>query len=169
MTTRRTTMSNKAKASSVASWKAKSQGTPLTVPSGQTALVKLPGLQVFLEEGIIPNSLLPLVTESLSKGIAPSQRQLQDNMDLDKVRDMMSLFDAVTVYCVVEPKVYPIPPADKERDEELLYVDEIDFDDKMFIFQFAIGGTREVETFRKEHEAYVADVSDDESDVVSPE
>jgi hypothetical protein len=126
-------------------------------------------MQVFLNEGLIPNTLLPLVSDALSKGKAPSQRQIADTMSMEKLRDMATLFDAVTVYCVVEPKVHPVPPNGEERDDELLYVDEIDFDDKVFIFQFAVGGTRDVEAFRKELSAYVAAVSDDETDAVSPQ
>lgn len=74
--------------------------------------------------------------------------------DPEKLRDMLLTVDKATVYCVVEPQVhmnrYPddhkdealrgqiIPPSD--RDEELLYVDNIDEDDRMEIFNFAVGG-----------------------------
>lgn len=37
-----------------------------------------------------------------------------------------------------------------ERDDETLYVDEVSLEDKQFIFQFAMGGTADVERFRKE-------------------
>jgi hypothetical protein len=37
-----------------------------------------------------------------------------------------------------------------ERDEDVLYVDEVSLEDKNFIFQFAVGGTADVERFREE-------------------
>lgn len=83
-----------------------------------------------------------------------------------KMKEMFKLIDVATVYCVLEPVVhtnrYPeghelagqiIPPA--ERDNEWLYVDNIQEDDRMAIFNFAIGGEGEgndegVESFREE-------------------
>lgn len=37
-----------------------------------------------------------------------------------------------------------------DRDEDTLYVDEVSLEDKQFIFQFAMGGTADVERFREE-------------------
>jgi len=34
------------------------------------------------------------------------------------------------------------------RQDDLVYADMIDIEDKMFIFNFAVGGTRDVEQFR---------------------
>lgn len=38
-----------------------------------------------------------------------------------------------------------------ERDPELLYVDEVSIEDRVFIMNFAVGGTRDLERFRGEH------------------
>jgi hypothetical protein len=55
--------------------------------------------------------------------------------------------DNVTIYCVVEPMVNPLP-ADGVRNDDLLYVDEIDLEDKLFILNFGVGGSRDLEAFR---------------------
>ena len=59
---------------------------------------------------------------------------------------------------VVEPPVSPIPPEVEVngvlspglRDPDVLYVDEVDIEDRMFILNFALGGTRNLERFREE-------------------
>jgi hypothetical protein len=136
-----------AKPTPVAEWKQQAQGKPLEVPSGKTALVRNPGMEVFLRRGLIPNSLMPIVRKAMS-GKEP-ELNLEDITE-DQLQDMVSLFDAITVYCVVEPKVLPVPADNEERREDVLYVDEVDFEDKQFIFQWVVGGTRDVEKFRAE-------------------
>jgi len=143
--------------------KTSSGGTPIRVPSGNVALVKRAGLQVFLAQGIIPNSLMEFVTKSLKGNYKPKVEDL--DLSPDTMRDMMSLVDAVTVQSCIEPRVWPIPQDVKGngmqseyRDQDKLYVDEVDVEDKMFIFNYAVGGTADVESFRKEFAAVVDDV-----------
>jgi hypothetical protein len=49
------------------------------------------------------------------------------------------------------------------RDEDVLYADEVDLNDKSFIFQFALGGTADLERFREALSSDVADLSDSEA------
>jgi hypothetical protein len=42
---------------------------------------------------------------------------------------------------------------------ELAYVDWVDMEDKIFLFNFAVGGTRDIERFREEQAQSVADLS----------
>lgn len=146
----------KKKTTSTSEWKRTAQGMPLEVPSGNTALVRPVGMEVFMRQGIIPNSLRPMITEAL-KGKDLNEALKLDDITEKQVEEMIELFDAVTVFCVKEPVVSAVPrnedgtpvPLD-ERDPDKLYVDEVDFDDKQFIFNFVVGGTRDVESFRKE-------------------
>jgi len=139
-------------------WKAKSvEGTPLVVPSGNTCLVRAPGLQVFIKQGMIPNSLLPIVNDAIKKGSVPTNDDFNIQDDPEMLNEMMELMDAVTVYCVVEPAVEAMPVDDEgepipfsQRDPDTLYVDEVDFTDKIFIFQYAVGGSADLAKFRKE-------------------
>jgi hypothetical protein len=43
-----------------------------------------------------------------------------------------------------------------ERDPDLLYVDEVDIEDRIFIMNYAVGGTRDLARFRREHRQSVA-------------
>lgn len=164
---------------SVSEWKRKA-GTPLDLPSGHRALCRNPGIKAFITAGLIPNSLLPLVTEALSRGESPSSGASKDNKEIEgkltqqlkddpkMLADMMDTIDNITLYCVIQPPVRSdkwteddlanelCRPeqvgkviAQENRDEELLYIDEVDFDDKQHIFQWAVGGTRSLERFRK--------------------
>lgn len=151
----------------VSQWKKKTEPVPLDLPSGNTCLVQPVGMEAFIKQGFIPNSLLPIVQKSLAAGEAgrPDEINAGEMMaealqDPEKLRDIFDVADAVTVYCVVEPKVHPVPEDDSSREEDKLYVDEIDFDDKMFIFQYAVGGSRDLEAFRAATAADVGPVAD---------
>ena len=136
-------------------WKKQAQGVPLEVPSGNTALVRNVGMQVFLQKGLVPNSLMPIVRQAMSgKDVDLKVEEITEG----QLADMLALFDAVVVHCVVEPKVMPTPAEGEERADDVLYVDEVDFDDKQFIFQWVVGGTRDLEQFRKEQAASVESV-----------
>jgi hypothetical protein len=147
---------------SAADWKKSAAGYPLEVPSGNTALVKRVGLQAFVKEGIIPNSLMPMVTKAINTGTFDTKEELGD-IDAAKLNDIMKLYDAVTVECVIQPRVIPAPvdedgdviPFSLREETEDLYVDEVDFNDKVFIFQFVTGGTSDVASFRAEQDAVV--------------
>lgn len=178
--TGRTTPKKSNEPTSVSEWK-KAKGLPLDLPSGKTALCRNPGMKAFLAAGLIPNSLIPLVTEALERGGSPSggvskaakeaiDKKLTEQMKGDPkfLEEMMDAIDNITIYCVIKPPVRSdkwteddlaaelctpaqvgriIPEAD--RDERQLYIDEVDFDDKQHIFQWAVGGTRSLERFRK--------------------
>lgn len=148
---------------SAAEWKQKSSlGTPVRVPSGNVALLKRPGMHVFLAKGMIPNSLMAFVNESIKKG----KPNLDDfTATPETMKDLMDLTDAVTIECCIEPKVFAIPTDPKGnqmlaeyREADKLYVDEVDVDDKMFIFNYAVGGPSDVASFRKEFAATMDDL-----------
>lgn len=170
MATRKTTgrvtpkkaVSEPGQVTSVEEWKSGTRGSPLRVPSGKTVIARNPGMHTFLEKGMIPNSLLNIVQEAVSKGKKASVKTME--VDEQKLKDMLELTDAICIDVIVEPKVHTNKNAEgeiipyEERDDSKLYVDEIDVDDKMFIFQFAVGGTRDLERFRKESAQVMGDL-----------
>jgi len=176
------------KATSASEWKSSARHPVyLELPSGNTCLAINKGLKVFMQEGTIPNSLLPIVDAAISQAQGLAPKQMKDMAsDLKMLGQVMQLCDAIVVSCVKSPNIQPSPTAqvygdeeeivtvvveagetvhdvvtDKDvvRDPEVLYVDECELDDKMFVMQWAMGGVKEVETFRKEYEAAMADVS----------
>lgn len=156
---------------SASTWKKKTVGgTLFTVPSGNTAILRTPGMQVFMTQGIIPNALMPYIQEAMRKGQAPSKEDMSNIMDdPEKLKQLMDLTDAVTINCCVDPKVEPIPMddegnvipiGDSRRDDETLYVDEVEMEDKMFVFNIAVGGTSDLTKFREGLDANVAALSE---------
>lgn len=121
----------------------------------------------FVRAGMVPNSLLPIVMKAVRTGTSPDMEAI--SKDGQKVNDMIQLVDNVVVAIVVEPKVLPLPPEEDEesekydplfeRDEDLLYVDEVNPEDKAFIFQWACGGTSDLEQFREQSEQLVGSPS----------
>lgn len=151
----------------------------LEVPSGNVCRVKAAvGMGAFFAGGKIPNALMPMVTEAL-EGKKPSSEELKGLIDAEGLAAILSLANDVCLEAVVEPKLHRseytdmdavhhvIPEGlsvgdtipDEERDEDLLYVDEVDFEDRMFIFAHAVGSGKSVESFRQGSEEVVADIS----------
>lgn len=157
----------------------------LPLPSGNVCLVRRPGLQAFVTSGMIPNGLMALVMPTLQKsqdqGRQGNALEIQDDLetlglevtkDPARLADMVTLVDRVTLHCVVEPPVAPVPVWTAEnapdpefigkeaaslRSDNVLYVDEVDFEDKLAIFNFAVGGPKELEPFRSAADSALAD------------
>lgn len=100
--------------------------------------------------------------------------------DPKKLRSALEMMDRVLCYVVVEPKVQMPPTCkiammgepcetyvdspqhtdpkhphhhdfvEGDRDKDVLYADAVAVEDKMFIFNYSVGGTKNVESFREE-------------------
>lgn len=164
-------MSEQPTIASVADIKGRSLGAPVELPSGIWVRMRNPGLDVFLRKGMIPDSLTAMVRRALSGkegNQSLSEEDLQDVAgDPDKISEILGLFDSVLLECWTEPKVHAVPEKPEDRRDDLLYVDEVGMDDKMFTFQFAVGGVKDLESFREQQEAMLARLSPGE-DVERP-
>lgn len=100
------------------------------------------------------------------------------------VADIFQSFDRITEMCVVQPEVrwhmrrivdedgHPVMDKNEkftyekipyaERADDVLYTDDVDMEDKTFIFNFVVGGTRDIATFRQEYGDALADVQSGE-------
>lgn len=141
-------------ASDVAAFKQRHRGTLMELPSGLWLKMKRVELQTFILQGEVPNPLMGIISEALEKGQKADIAQMvgvdEGKIDLEMVNDMFEMVQRVVVESVVEPKVHPVPEDEGERDDDLLYVDELDAMDQMFIFQWAVGGTSDLESFLAE-------------------
>ena len=143
---------------SASAWRKASafEPAPLELPSGNVCMIRVPGPQAFLTQGLVPNTLLPLVQESIDRAQKGKTMTEKDEVkmlgemlqDPDRLRQVFEMADAVAVYCVIDPPLLPVPPANEDRDPDALYVDEVDLDDKMFIMDVAMGGSKDLEQFR---------------------
>lgn len=140
--------------SSAKDFKKKSAVVELKLPSGHTCLAKPMRITKMLEEGFFPDDLRAVIMKQIGEE-KPDDKAVSDSMssvigDMGKLNELMQVFDRITATVIVEPKVYMAPEDDADRDEELLYADEVDMEDKTFIFQWAVGGDKDLERFRSE-------------------
>lgn len=159
--TGRTGSRNPAKATSVTEWKKSTLAPPTLLPSGNYMRIKKVGLSIFTKTGMMPNSLMALAQKAIDNGKGGHEGPTEDEMaelmsDPQKIQDIADFMARMTIFVAQEPNVYPLPDEGVERDPELLYIDEVDFDDQMFIFQVVTGGTTDLETFREQHGATMA-------------
>lgn len=155
-------------------------GGLLELPSGAVVKVRNPGgMRVFLDSGMIPNSLMKIIQDGLDKGkpAAPGDIVKDGKIDPAMLTDMMTMMDNIAIKVIVEPPVMPaltemdliewntahpeesLDTVEQLRSEDKLYVDEFPDEDKMFIFQWVSGGTKDLETFRQQHAAGVDAIS----------
>jgi len=149
----------------------KKRGEDLLLPSGNTARVRRPGPEALLKKGVLPDALAAQVQEMIAKGKGTiSQKQTEElGNDPETVLAMLDAMDRVLCTVVLEPKVLyhrndkgeDIP---EEEREDGIYTDDVDFEDKSFIFQYAVGGTRDLARFRRETGISLGDVSDEQGD-----
>lgn len=95
--------------------------------------------------------------------------------DPEQLQRVFKLVDKVTEYMVVQPDVkrplktisdvenpgqtIEVGIEHSERVDGVIYTDVIDLEDKMFIFQFSVGGSTDVESFRQQFAAGVGGVA----------
>lgn len=153
----------------------------LLLPSGNVCLVIRPGVQGLIKHGILDSldTLTGIVQQDLIDANDPKAQLKAAQALASKPDDLlaaMDLMDKVLEYVVKEPRpVRPIrrdatgkplltpegkeiPLAEEEREDEVTYTDEVDLDDKLFIFQFVVGGTRDIESFRAQRQAVLGGV-----------
>ncbi len=156
------------KATPVSDWKKAPE--PVELPSGKFIVLSNASLSAFITTGQIPNSLMSMITGAVNSKKAKGKSTAQDTMDgiLEDPQALNDMFTAVDVYVcgvAMDPKIYMVPEGD--RDDDLLYIDEVEMSDKMFIFQRGIGGTTDLESFRRELATGV-DLVQQREDVVVP-
>lgn len=169
MTASNHTKKKPTKAASASAFKRDS--SPLVeIPSGNWVRLRRPGMEAFLTAGFLPDSLAKDIAKLVAskKGKAEDLKVLQEPTP-EAVAEYMRAMDKIAAYCVTEPKVVwherfatgtndvvlEVIPED-ERDSEVVYTDELDIEDKSFIFQYAVGGTADLSQFRQSADAVVA-------------
>lgn len=143
----------------------KAASIELRVPSGQLCLVRTVGVPGLIEAGILSHvdSLTSIVSDEFIKKNEAGNPVLDIPGITDSegaVKSIMEVMSKVVCLAVVEPKVYEVPmkhedPDDPEsplvedeRVEGRVYIDTVDEEDQVFIFQAVIGGTQDLEQFR---------------------
>lgn len=131
----------------------------LECPSGQLCQVRMPGVQTLIAAGILESAdtLTTLVDEKHIKRVSPKKAPNTNGIEVDgasllkdpdSIRKVFTLVDQITVHMVLQPQIYPVPGPGEDRVGDRVYVDMVDMLDRMFIFQYAIGGDQNLEQFR---------------------
>lgn len=166
--------------------KSSQQPVFLKMPSGQTCYALKIGMDGMISAGILTegDDLLKVAGEEhlvkkgghLKKGGKPdvSVNALSLLKDPAALGRVVMLVDRALPIIVTEPVVLPhfrdVTNAGgtttqkitlEERDPSAVYTDYIDLQDKMYLFNWAVGGTGDLETFRTESDAAVADLADE--------
>lgn len=163
-------------------WGSQKLEVELECPSGQRCLVKKPDPQQLVEMGIIDkvDVLTKLVDTKHVKRVKGKQSLTPAQVDVETISknpkiamDIMTLADRVVESVVLEPSVKrPVRVIDEgleterevklawsDRVEGQIYTDMIDFMDRMYIFQHAVGGNTDLATFREQLELTVSNVA----------
>lgn len=171
----------KRKISTVQDWKRSSTAVEVPLPSGKVCLANRIGMKSFLEQGTIPDYLTPIVNRIIrEKRYLPPEEEKALANDPTAALKTAEMLDRALVLTVVEPKVH-MPPGcavpgcgkylnfndedvhnrkgDKfdhdfvsgEKDDNLLYADEVDLEDKLFLFNWSVGGGTDLNTFRQQY------------------
>ena len=155
------------KVTTAAQFKKKRDNDIVTLPSGNRVRVRRPGMIKFLEAGFLPDPLAQLIKKEIAQRTGKVQesdlfKSILGGEDMEMLKEMMRATDRITAFCVVEPTVmwhereseengvvvYEDIPED-ERDEEIVYTDEMEVPDKMFVFQLAVGGSSDLTRFHQ--------------------
>ncbi len=139
------------KPSSVSDFK-KKKFEPIQLPSGNWITVKNTSLGGFLQSGNIPNMLLQVIQDSMGKQKAQRDEDIDSTVktmleDPTQLIEIYKSVDAFVIAVAVEPQVHPVPESENDRDDELLYVDELDEEDKMFLFSRGMGDAEQAAPF----------------------
>jgi len=106
-----------------------------------------------MSNGSIPNNLLAIISKALNTGKGVDTKDLvtqEGVLDTKLLNEMSEMIDNIAMKTIVDPVINPVPADEEERSDDLLYVDELPEDDKMFIYSWVSGGTRDLEQFRRE-------------------
>lgn len=164
-TTKKTTAP---KVASASDFKKLKNGKMIQLPSGLWMKARRVQLRSFLEQGDVPNPLISIVEEAINKGKNLDMGEITGfdtgEVNMDTINEMVEMVDRVVISVCVEPQVHPVPDEPDDRDDDLLYVDEVDDEDKMFLFQWSSGGTEDIATFRREAEEGLVSLAEGQGD-----
>lgn len=131
--------------------------TELQCPSGQFCLVRRPGVQGLMAAGVLHSmdTLAVLVDDGIRAGTGQPPRDTPE-ITLKTVMDnpgalesAMHMTHRIVQYCVVAPTL-ALPLSDPtNRRPDVVYVDDVDEVDLMYILNYVMGGTKDLERFRE--------------------
>ncbi|QXO13679.1 tail assembly chaperone [Gordonia phage DumpTruck] len=145
-------MSNQKNPYEVTSWGQDSGLFDIELPSGQVCQARKLEMEDIIRLGLI-NDLDTFTT------LYGDEDEIKQTSDIDFIKKisegdgfgrLLNTLNLVTIECVVQPQVWPVPDQKKERKSNRVYIDAIKFEDKMFIFSKVFTGMSAMADFREE-------------------
>lgn len=138
--------------------KAREVGETIRLPSGNIATLRPVPLDQLMLSGKIPDLLTPIAARSLWAETDTSN--IADQVETAK--GFAELINLIVPLAVLRPRIVDNPQSDDE-----ISLEDIDFSDKIAIFQLATGGSQTLSLFREQQEKRLEPVPDSED--VRPE
>lgn len=140
------------------------QYVDLECPSGQLCQVRRPGVEGLISAGLLKetDSLTSLVENKHVKRVKGEKQVDVGKLmnDTDALTKVLKVVDKIVAYIVIQPSLRlpsitgpngeELPMLDEDREQGVIYTDMVDLIDRMFIFQYAVGGSKDIEQFRKQ-------------------
>lgn len=148
----------------------------LELPSGETCLALRPGAQGLIKAGLLDSldQLTSFVQVEHIDANDPRKSATQVSIDQlakdpEKLAEGLTLIDKVICHVVKEPRVEMDLTEEEQADRiakglpatdpDAIYASYVDQEDKMFIFQWAVGGSSDLTTFREESQKLMGSLS----------
>lgn len=147
---------NNLKPTSAAEWrKPREEGYVVTLPSGHVARLRPVALDVLIVSGKLPDLLTPLAAKSL--WVETDGEKIGN--EAEQAKGYAELVNIVVPAAMVEPRIVDEPEGDDE-----ISLEDIDFADKVAVFQLATQPAEVLRRFRDKQERDVAAVSNGKDD-----
>ena len=141
----RLSQSQNAKRLNIAKWR-EGQRHEITLPSGLEVILRDVSMTDLLFTGKLPDSMMDIAQEAAESG--------KQDIDLKTLakggQDLKLLINELVLLCLVEPQIAEMP------DEDHIGLDELNGDDKMFIFNWVNREVEQVRSFREGEDQPVA-------------
>jgi hypothetical protein len=128
--------------------------------------VRRPGVEGLMKAGVLHNvdSLTALVNDKHvkkgKKGKSDEVNMASLMQDPEALNDIMHTVDRVVCHVVIKPAIAMTPNDVTNRKQGIIYADMVDMVDKLHIFDFVVGGSRDAATFRDRLDEAVGSVED---------
>lgn len=144
------------KATSAKEWiRSRTEGYPIPLPSGLIAILRPVPLDQLIEENKIPDMLTPVAAKALWSDTEATDLA----RDIDLHKDFISLMNLIVPMAMVSPKVVKNPDYEKEE----ISIKDVDFNDKVAIFNLSIQPAAVLKSFRPRQKESVESSFDSEN------
>jgi hypothetical protein len=148
---------NGLKPTSAAEWrKPREEGIIIPLLSGRYARIRPVALDSLIAAGEFPDLLTNLAASTMFK-----EETVETISQGDMAKNYSDMINIVVPAAFVEPRV---APDGREPSEDEISLDDIDFADKVTVFNLATSGARALEIFRDQQKRNVQDLPDGQDD-----